>query len=91
LIDKDKSAIDAEMLEEKEAEGKVRKLPLEELDRDYAEISSEIEFLEEQLRCDIGGYTPEALGEAKEKIAHFRKKAKFLEIELERRKSSSES
>ena len=59
-----------------------------ELDRDLAEITNEIQFLEDQLQCDLGSYSPEQLMRGREKIADFKKKAESIQVELERRKAN---
>jgi len=57
----------------------------EELDRDLAEITNDIQFLEEQLECDLASYSLEQLTKAQEKVAGFKKKADLIRVELERR------
>jgi len=58
-----------------------------ELDRELAEFSNEIQFLEEQVGADFDSYQPAQLERAKEKIARFKKKAEILEMEISRRNS----
>jgi hypothetical protein len=66
---------------------KAHNLPLFELDRDVVEISIEIEFLEIQVECDLGSYTPKDLLAAYEKISHYKQKAEILKTELANRSS----
>ena len=65
------------------------KATFEELDRDYAEITMDIQFLEDQVRCELERYSPEALTAAKEKINGLKKKAETIQSELEKRKPSN--
>ena len=67
--------------------GDVLKLTSEELDRDLAELNHEIQFLEEQMRVDIGSYPPAELERANAKIVHFKQKAEILKMEISSRKS----
>jgi len=66
---------------------KARTLSDDLLDRDIAEISTEIDFLEEQVRVDLRSYSPKSLEEAHRRIAHFKQRAEILKIELARRSS----
>jgi len=66
----------------------IQALSLEELDRDYAEICSEIDFLEAQLRFDPECSTPDDLEYARRKISEFKKRRDWLRIELEKRQKS---
>jgi len=68
-------------------QARVRNLSSITLDRDLAEVSLEVNFLEEQVRADFGSYSPVALLRAKEKISLFNQKAEILNIELRRRTS----
>ena len=58
-----------------------------ELDRDLAELSIEIAFLENQVQADLGSYSSEDLELAYEKISHFRQRAEILRVELSKRAS----
>jgi len=69
---------------------KTGRLSTEELDRDFAEISAEVDFLEEQVRCDFGSYSPKVLMMAREKISLYKKKAEILKIELGKRRNTRE-
>jgi len=62
-------------------------LSIEDLDRNLVEISWEIKFLEEQVKCDLESYSSKELDEALGKISSFREKESILKIELERRRS----
>jgi hypothetical protein len=69
---------------------RARTLSMEELDRDHAEICAEIDFLDSQIQCDLGNYSPVQLLAAQGKIAHFKQKAEILKIELDERLSEKE-
>jgi hypothetical protein len=75
------SAVDPENLN-------VSQLSVEELDRDFAEISADLDFLEAQVESEIANYTPKGLESADQKIARYRKQKKLLMDELEKRKQS---
>lgn len=68
-------------------QAEVHRLPSEDIDRDLAELSHEIDFLDEQVRVDLESYSPEQLTRASGKIAHLRQKAEILRIELDGRNS----
>ena len=55
------------------------------LDRDLAEFSIEIQFLEDQIRLDIERYSADELTRAYSKISHFKRRAEIFKIELDRR------
>jgi RNA recognition motif-containing protein len=65
-------------------------LSFQELDRDIAEISTEIRFTEEQMKTDFARYSPENTSRVSEKVSVLRKKAEIMKIELEKRKSDGE-
>jgi hypothetical protein len=69
----------------------LRVLSFQELDRDIAEISIEIRFMEEQMKTDFARYSPEDTLRASEKISLLTKKAEIMKIELEKRKSDGEN
>jgi len=56
-----------------------------ELDRDYVELSSEIDFLEAQIKVDSESYSPSQLQIAKDKVDCYKKRAQAIKIELEER------
>jgi hypothetical protein len=56
-----------------------------ELDRYYVELSSEIDFLEAQIKADTESYSSSQLQIAKDKIDHCKKRAVAMKIELEKR------
>lgn len=64
---------------------KAQKLPPQLLDRDLAEVSIEIQFLEAQIRADPDSYTADQLARAHTKIARFKKRAEILKTELDRK------
>lgn len=64
----------------------VRDLSFEALDRDLAEISIDVKFLQEQLAVDRNGYSSPDLNDAERKISQFQKRAEMLGLELEKRK-----
>jgi len=63
---------------------RVRNTPFELLERDLPELLNDIQFLEAQLDCDIGSYSPAELEKAKEKIAKLKQKADIIKSELAR-------
>jgi hypothetical protein len=83
-IDHD-DTVNREELQTLQAE--IQNLPLENIDRDLAELSHEIEFLEAQVEVDLGSYSPEQLARAYGKIAHLKRRAEILKIELNTRNS----
>ena len=66
---------------------KVRDIPSDTLERDLAEADFEIQFLESQVKADLGSYTPNELSDAHGKISHFKQRAEILKIEMKRRNS----
>jgi hypothetical protein len=66
----------------------VQGLSSEILDRDLAELSNDIEFLEIQVDSDPGGYTLKELHSAREKISGLREKAEICRAELRNREDS---
>jgi hypothetical protein len=56
-----------------------------ELDRDYIELSSEIDFLYAQTKVYTESYSPSQLRIAKDKVDHYKKRARAINIELEER------
>ena len=64
-------------------------LSAEELDRDFAEVSLEIEFLEAQVQSELESYSPVALKHAENKILVLKRKAENLKNEIEMRKKQS--
>jgi len=71
-------------------QAEAHELSSDNLDRDLAELSHEIEFLDEQVRVDIESYSPEQLAEAWGKIAYLKQRADILKVELDRRNSAKE-
>ena len=63
----------------------IRKLSANELDRDIAEMKSDIEFQESQIRFDLGSFTPGSLEKAKTKIQLLKRKVEILEKEYSKR------
>lgn len=57
-----------------------------ELERDLAEITFEVSFMEAQVKSEIGDYTPAELEIANEKIWVLKRKAVILKLEYESRK-----
>jgi len=55
------------------------------LDRDLAENSIEIQFLEDQIRLDVGSYSADELRKANSKVSRLKRRAEIFKIELERR------
>jgi len=71
----------------KSLQAELPELPSERIDRELAEVSHEIEFLESQVIADIGSYSPEELKRANEKISHFKQRAEIFRIQLNLRSS----
>ena len=63
----------------------VQKILTSNLERDIAEIKNDINFLEDQVKYDLGSYTPEALGRAKARIELTKRKAEIMMEEYEKR------
>jgi hypothetical protein len=85
---KDKSSKDPRLAAENEAKKKVRDLSTEEIDRELAELSFDIGFLEEQVKYDMESYSTKGLKDAHDKIAVLKRKARIFETELRRKTSS---
>ena len=64
---------------------KAQGLPIQELDRDVAELSNDIKFLESQLKEDLASYSSEELSIAHRKIANYKLKLEILEAEITQR------
>jgi len=64
---------------------KAQGLPIQELDRDVAELSNDIKFLESQLKEDLISYSSEELSIAHRKIANYKLKLEILEAEITQR------
>ena len=75
---RDRSETDLALLHER-----ARNLSSDELDRELADLSNEVEFLEKQLECDIGSYTTQALERANQKVSKFKLRAEILKVELD--------
>jgi len=75
--DKDEANIDLVALQRK-----AKTLTKEELDRDLAEISGDIHFLERQIEADLNSYSSNELLVARGRIAHLKRMAELLEAEL---------
>ncbi|MFI5420272.1 MAG: hypothetical protein ACHQ1H_04840 [Nitrososphaerales archaeon] len=85
---KDKSSKDPRLAAENEAKKKARDLSTEEIDRELAELSFDIGFLEEQVKHDMESYSTKGLKDAHDKIAVLKRKAQIFEMELRRKNSS---
>jgi hypothetical protein len=62
-------------------------IPLAQLDLDYVELSNDIDFLEAQVKYDMGSYDKKGLEASYAKINHYKQRAEVLRIELARRES----
>jgi len=69
---------------------RVLTLPTDVIDRDLAEISHEISFLEAQVSADPGSYSEAGLKMAGARISRFKRKSEILKAELARRGSSND-
>jgi hypothetical protein len=87
MDNKDNFAIDSWMRNENDMKNIARNLSSEEIDRDLAEVLTEIEFLKEQVKYDFKSYSQKDLNRANEKISQLMKSAEILKIELSRRKN----
>ena len=56
-----------------------------ELDRDLVDLCADVEFLESQIECDLGSYSPSELVTAHEKVSKFKIRREILKMELENR------
>jgi len=79
-VDDEISNLDLATLQEK-----VQKFTKEELDRDIAELSNDIDFLESQVEADLGSFSPEELTTAYGKIDRRKQKLEILKVELAKR------
>ena len=70
--------------EEEALRQKLHSMTMAEVDRDLAEISTEVMFLQEQVKCDFKSYSPEDLTYAYEKIAHLKRTVEILTIKMSR-------
>lgn len=61
---------------------KVSKLSQAELDRDPAEARIDIDFLESQIKADLGSYSPHDLQRARTRILFLKRRAEIIEKEL---------
>jgi len=68
-----------------EFQKKARSLTVEELDRDVAELSNDVKFLESQLQADLTSYSSAELAIAQRKIANRKRRLEILEAELTQR------
>jgi hypothetical protein len=68
-------------------QAKVQNLPSDQLDREFAELSVEISFLQDQIQADVGSYGTDDLAKAQEKINHYKRRSEIIKIELDRRTS----
>jgi hypothetical protein len=85
------TVIDQEERIQKELEllqAEIHGISTEALDRDIAEFSIDVRFLESQVQADFPYYSPENLEKAKKKIHHIRQKIEILKIELDSRQSN---
>jgi t-SNARE complex subunit (syntaxin) len=71
---------------ELEMKNQVRNLTKGELDREIAELSNDVDFLESQVQADLKSYSSEELETANRKIAGVKRKLEFFKKELARRK-----
>ena len=88
MVNEDKSTKNSELSIENELKIRVRNLSMGEIDRELAEISLEISFLEEQVESDLEGYSTLDLERGREKISILKRRSQIYQIELERRKNS---
>jgi len=65
----------------------ILKLSMEIVDRDLAEVSRDISFVDEQLKTDLQGYSTEELRRAFEKVSALKRKRDLLKEELAARAS----
>lgn len=63
----------------------VSNFSIAELDRDLAEAKNDIEFLEFQIKVDLGSYAPEDLEAARARIDLLKRKVDILEREIANR------
>ena len=82
LSQSDKDDCDQELLSLRR---KVTELPSEELDREVAEASMEIEFLEAQMKMESALFSPEDLKRATSKVLHYKRRAEIFKVELGKR------
>jgi len=73
----------------RDLETRISKLPIEELDRNFAELCNDVDFLEAQVNCDLGSFSPKDLHDANERISGLKKQRNLMKIELEKRQKSS--
>jgi len=67
---------------------KAKTFPVEVLDRDLAELSGDIQFLDAQIDVDLGSYKPEQLEKAIEKTTLLKLKAEIIVLELKSREKT---
>jgi len=65
---------------------KAKALSVESLDKDLAELSYDIQFLDAQLNADLQSYAPVELARATEKISLLRQKAEIIVLELDKKR-----
>jgi hypothetical protein len=68
-----------------ETKSDIERLPTPELERSIAEIKHDINFLEDQVNCDLASYSPLALERAKLRIELTKRKAEIMIGEYEKR------
>ena len=49
------------------------------------DLCVDVEFLESQIECDLGSYSPSELITAQEKVSKFKIRRRILKTELENR------
>ena len=64
-------------------------LSSKEIEQILAQLSIDIEFLDEQVKADIKRYSTEQLATAFEKISYFKEMAKILNSEMTKRTSQN--
>jgi MEDS: MEthanogen/methylotroph, DcmR Sensory domain len=69
----------------KALEKRIKTLSKEELDREIAELSNDLNFLESQVQADFESYSSDALIASSRKIADIKRKLELHKIELARR------
>lgn len=62
------------------------RLSTEDLDRDFAELSSDIQFLDAQIASDLETYSTEELERAIAKTALLKLKAEIIVLEMKKRR-----
>jgi len=61
---------------------KVKNASSQQLEKDLAGISGDVEFLNAQVEADLRSYSPVELEKSEEKISRLRQKADIIKFEL---------